>query len=1173
MKIQNFAILFVIIILPIIIVTSYYMSLQIDTINMQTSYNTKLLDATKEAIEAYEVNTVEWNSDFSTLSDSKRRDIMASINTFTTSFANNIGIGGTSKETILTYIPAIAYTLYDGYYIYSPADTRITIKDKNEVVVTMKEELTKGARPILIVNGGYDDSNEGKILYKLDTEKGSADGTYDGNKFTLDPSKAETEYKHILKPFSAYSKSYEGELDGNKIDVVVNYTLDNYVKIYGKIEKKNEDSTEYEYVLKEGYIIDTDKLGELPRGTISGIKLDGIININKEELKENIAYYTDSKEIKKYENVTYVYTKDKTKVYIDNINGNFIIDYDNKRVNLSSLSTYYKKLTIPKKVGANYSYSEIYQDLNDGTWYRKKNNNTDISNDNREKIEEKDLKKYLGDDGATYENTLKYDYSAINYYVESYMFSIWAKSLNIENENDEIIFAGNPENEESLFNQERREVIKETLISNLNQAITSYSSNSEGEYQLPVLSETDWDQILSNVSIVTFVQNIPIGMKYYNNYAIATSTVNKDYVDPNEIYLNATGDEYYHKPYCEKVSNKNIIGYRNIDYVAKSYEKSDGTTEPYYLHAKGGYAVQSCYYCLIQKDLYKEASGDLKNSQEKAYSTALARERYVARIAKLPQEVESSYWIYVKPIDETTKIINNAKYTVNGSEKEGITSNSKISKDINKTKTYTIEPVIIGESNLDDVLEESLGSLEEPISVIEETKSYSEYSSDSHAEITITRYDNNGITFDVNGNNFEWGSGESDDFDRKVKEVSSDIGNGYINIKLKYIKTHNVIGEGKIDVHANINKKNNITLVSKLNGITGKVKLEFKNAGTTYYYSNIFEVTNENNTIYCEIPDDKWHEAEWEVIVKSIGGTDNLASGTVQYYTIDDFEGLKGFSEAMNEGAISKDRTFYLRNNIDCTGTLRPVSYKNEFNGTFDGLYDRKEYHINNLNVQATSSDKAINYWGLFGINNGTIQNLTLNNPTVAINQIKTEVNKTYSTGAVVGENRGTISNVTISGGTIRGTVYTGGIAGNNKGTISISTVNNGVTIKTLGRKSRIKANTGSRTDNSLYIGGIAGDSSGNIKGCTIKNNSEVGKSSDLEFTWEVTVNGGDDYGKQYIELDNIICIGGIAGRFSGNELTVGNEGNIENVTIGTNEIICKLDSDILRKSKEDSFR
>ncbi len=72
---------------------SYYLGLEIDTITMQNSYNSKLEDAAKDSIQALEINTVEWNSKYAKIEDSRRRDVLASINTFSTSLANSLGIG------------------------------------------------------------------------------------------------------------------------------------------------------------------------------------------------------------------------------------------------------------------------------------------------------------------------------------------------------------------------------------------------------------------------------------------------------------------------------------------------------------------------------------------------------------------------------------------------------------------------------------------------------------------------------------------------------------------------------------------------------------------------------------------------------------------------------------------------------------------------------------------------------------------------------------------------------------------------------------------------------------------------------------------------------------------------------------------------------------------------
>ena len=80
MKIQNLAIIFLIIIIPISIVLSAYTQFQISTLSLQTLYDTKLTSATYDAIKAFQLNTA--NSTMSDLSNSRMRDIEASITTF-----------------------------------------------------------------------------------------------------------------------------------------------------------------------------------------------------------------------------------------------------------------------------------------------------------------------------------------------------------------------------------------------------------------------------------------------------------------------------------------------------------------------------------------------------------------------------------------------------------------------------------------------------------------------------------------------------------------------------------------------------------------------------------------------------------------------------------------------------------------------------------------------------------------------------------------------------------------------------------------------------------------------------------------------------------------------------------------------------------------------------------
>lgn len=602
MKLSNIAVIFIVIAIPVILLLSYYISLQVDTINMQSLYTTKQLNATREAIDAFEINTVEWNNDYGSVEDTKRRNIMASINTFNTSFANSLGIGGASKSDMLAYIPAIACTLYDGYYIYSPAEAKQVIKDEKGVAVFFTEKLWNSGKITTNFSSDDYDTYKGKLLYEA---KSNPQGTYtydDGStkNFTFNLSDALTTYEHILKPFITYSARYcNGKTGTQKIDITVNYTLDNYITVYGIVDGK--------YVEKSGYLI----TGGSPYG---------------ETLREKIAWKWKNDNNYTCKEYDYVYAEDNTKVYFDDDNNKtFQVSSTGVRTNLEDMTgVKYKKIV-------NSDGSINYQSLTTSDW----------------------------------SSDLKRDKSAINYYRESKEFTKWVQEelgdikvshiqlvfddsvseeekqkIKKQYERDEEIFNlenNNPEDSDSIFVKHKNEIIKQSLISNLNQAITSYSKrNTDAEYQLPIFTETDWDLVLNNVSIITFVQNIPIGLKTYNNYAIATSSSNKEYVNPNGIYLSNTSysDGYYHMPYCSKLQyNEGLIGYRNTDFVIKSYEieKTGGVIETKYYYKHQKIANQACYYCIVQRNLFNKNtnSAEMVLIREK-YQTALARERYVS---------------------------------------------------------------------------------------------------------------------------------------------------------------------------------------------------------------------------------------------------------------------------------------------------------------------------------------------------------------------------------------------------------------------------------------------------------------------------------------------------------------------------------------------------------------
>ena len=1114
MKLQNLSVIFIIIVLPIILVVAYYMSLQADTLNLQAAYNTKLLDSTKEAIDAFEINTVEWNANYSETADSKRRDVMASINTFTNSFANNLGVSGASKEYVLANVPAIAFTLYDGYYIYSPAETKVTSKDSDEV--------TK-----------FNEDNQILYLKEAGTE-------------TTTPEEAATEYKHILKPFTSYSE----KVKSRENEVVINYTLDNYITLYGKMQDTNED---IKYVSRGGYLTDLNKIGGVSgdgdKNSIENIKFDDK-DIEPEILSETIAYKKEDGTLTtgKY---NYVYDKEKIKIYIED--GRFFILDNEQKIytdTLSEGSARYKKCTIPKKIGGETTYIELYQklDVRDTSWYK--------LNDAGQYIKIDDISGYNG-----LLPDIELDYSAINYCVESYVFTKWVNSLNLvltDGTTLNISSTNDPENKDSAFSNHKREIIKSVVTSNLNQAITSYSRNSEKtDFKLPELTETDWDQILTNVSVITFVQNIPIGLKYYNNYAIATSTVNKEYVDPNEIYLYTeqdTSDEYYHKPYCKELGTDNLIGYRSIDFIQKSYKYKIGENEEtkyYYRHQED--VTQSCYNCLVQSALYEE---NKVTEKETSYYTALARERYIARRIKLPAEVEPSYYFHVMPIDKDDpkdlegnyKILGGAKYTItdNNNTFDDPNMQGSFTHKMNKSdigNTYTIKSVVdgnkVGESG---ILTEETGSLEHPKETIktDEVDPYSVYESESEAALTIIEYNNEKFEFSTTAKDIDYKIQQlneekylSGDFTDNATFTYEDDGNIYIY--LRYQKNYKKTNSSSVKAYANIDNNNKLTIATKLTGISGNVRLKFtnENSDKPYYSKDIFKV-EDGDIIYCKIDEDtSWYLKDWTVSVWNIDNTEQLAEGSIEFYTIDDNIGLNGFSNAVNNRAKTKDREFYLVNNITMSAAMNPIAQgdRNSYNLYFDGVFSG-QYNVNGIDLVDAGDDHSItnltinvdnaqgNHYafGLFGWvgKDGTIRNLNINNIKVQY----TGSNNDIKLGGLAGycDTGAGISNIKINGGTITGGTYTGGIVGKSDRIISNCTVSN---ISSLTAKQ--------------YAGGIVG--------YTTKSVSNSNVSSVTTLTGEVDVGGIAGYITGSISNSNVSAVntlrggakaGGIAGYIAG---------------------------------------
>ena len=261
MRIQDLAIIFIIIILPISIILGAYTQMQISTISLQTEYDMKLTAATNDAIKAFQINTA--NSSTSDIANSKIRDIEASVSVFKASIKSVFGMNGYSEDEMNEYIPALVYTMYDGFYIYS------RFNNQNYLYQTEKDD-------------------NGNTNYVLNN----------GEKFPIDQN---GENVLGLKPYISYSVKYNPSSD---LDIVITYSVDNYIAIKGIVKTNGER----QYWDKSGYLID-------------GIKKDessGKITYNGVEIDKNVVLSEDLPAIGSLEKGTYRYVRDNgTKYYLD----------------------------------------------------------------------------------------------------------------------------------------------------------------------------------------------------------------------------------------------------------------------------------------------------------------------------------------------------------------------------------------------------------------------------------------------------------------------------------------------------------------------------------------------------------------------------------------------------------------------------------------------------------------------------------------------------------------------------------------------------------------------------------------------------------------------------------------------------------------------------------------
>lgn len=624
MRIQDLAIIFIIIILPISIVLGAYTQMQISTISLQTEYDMKLIAATSDAIKAFQINTA--NSSTSDIANSKIRDIEASVSTFKASIKSVFGMNGYSEDEMNEYIPALVYTMYDGFYIYSRF-------------------------------------NNQNYLYEVD-ENGNV---------TNNPLDKNGENVFGLKPYISYSVKYNPNSD---LDIVITYSLDNYISIKGMVKADGEK----QYWDKSGYLID-------------GIKKDasGKITYNGVEIDKNVVLSEDLPAIGSLEKGTYKYVRyNGTKYYLDERNARVIYFLNGNLMEINPTSDYDKYKDMIEKgeslseelpqIGTlargNYKYI-VYN----GTKYYLDERNTRIIyflNGNLMEIKPK-LDENIESSYKKYENMIENGESAYKFYDEANKFTQSVKNVlaNLTNkdaqdfiinsngetiqttvfsdETEYKIFDFNSDSSKpekniecrsSNFNQHRLAVIKNKIRTNLAIAITNFNSAYNIEFQMPELTEEDWAKAMNNISLISFIQGIDIGGKTYNGYTIINNSESKEVVREENIYI-LGNDGFYHRigdkylleannigGNSEYNSNVNASGRLNLDFNKQRAYTEDGSTVYYYPISK----YYASYNSIVNQnywdkdydnynDIYAYVATKNVNLR-KAFYMALGRERY-----------------------------------------------------------------------------------------------------------------------------------------------------------------------------------------------------------------------------------------------------------------------------------------------------------------------------------------------------------------------------------------------------------------------------------------------------------------------------------------------------------------------------------------------------------------
>ena len=557
MKLQNMAVIFIIIILPISMVLADYTASRVDTLRLQISYDEKLDNATADAVEAFQMNT--FNGDESVLANYKIENIEAAVNAFYTSVRTNFSMSGYNNQAIEQFIPAVVFILYDGYYIYSPYQN------------TWDQET-------IDITNNYEQSGEV--------------ATYEGDLYTN--SSRETLFG--LKPYIYYSCRYKR---GN-LDVVITYSLDNYVTIKGMNGNEIIDT--------KGYLLSGVDKNEAGNYTYNGVEITGE-GTTYEVL--NIAGGPETFACRKINGVKYYVDEDGS-----------VFSFSNG----------------VKQTAASVDAAQVRNNDNAVKYYEE-------AYDLKQVILNSPLKDLSTSDAQLVKNE---DDSIVTGSEVFGNYKIFDELNNTDIGRDKFI-----EEEDSLFSSHRMDVIKYTVERNLSVAISNFNNVStvtSVNFKMPELRNDEWDTVANNITMITFLQGLPIGSKVYNGYSIITNNKNKELVSEDSIYIITNADNTYHDIRDQdlydgityNITTDNAMGRYNMDFERETAIVGNNQEFSYYFPAfltvepgrQTPIALTGCYGSIVTRRNLKDGtvfdivSSSNNNDLKKIYYTALGRERY-----------------------------------------------------------------------------------------------------------------------------------------------------------------------------------------------------------------------------------------------------------------------------------------------------------------------------------------------------------------------------------------------------------------------------------------------------------------------------------------------------------------------------------------------------------------